>query len=293
MSLSLIGQLIFDGLATGLVFVVLAGGLVIIMSVTRILFMAYGMFYTIGAYAVWLFIYTFNWPYYLALPAGFVFAGILGALSYLVIFKRLHNFEAGFMATLIASTGLLLILNQGGLYVYGTEPRSILAVFPGIVEFYGITIGLDKLALMGMGIAVIVVLYWVYNRTSVGRAMRAVAFNEEIASLQGINSNRIFMVALGLGTLLAGFAGGILAPSYGLHPAMGNNIIWTVMLMCMLGGMDSLPGAIVGGIIIGQLLSFGQYFMGGVVQIALFVIIGIILYFRPQGLLGRGMDIEV
>ena len=291
--LTLIAQLVFDGLATGLVFVVLAGGLIIIMSVSRILFMAYGMFYTIGAYAVWLFIYTFNLPYYIALPLGFLCAGLLGMLCYVVIFRRLHSFEAGFTATLIASTGLMLILNQAGLYIYGTQPRSILAVFPGIIDFYGITISLDKLVLMGLGIAVIGVLFWIYNRTRLGRAMRAVAFNEEAAALQGINANVILMLSLGLGTLLAGFAGGILAPSYGLHPAMGNNIIWTVMLMCMLGGMDSLPGAILGGIIIGQLLSFGQYFIGGTIQIIIFVIIGIILYLRPQGLLGRGLDIEV
>jgi branched-chain amino acid transport system permease protein len=123
--------------------------------------------------------------------------------------------------------------------------------------------------------------------------MKAVSFNDETASLQGVNSNRIYLITLGLGTAMAGFAGCILAPTYGINPQMGSNILWTVILLCMLGGMDSLIGAVVAGALIGQLLSFGQYFIGGTVQIAIFVIIGIILYFRPQGLLGKGIDIEV
>jgi branched-subunit amino acid ABC-type transport system permease component len=123
--------------------------------------------------------------------------------------------------------------------------------------------------------------------------MRALSFNSEIAALQGINANRMYMLVMGIGTGLAGFAGGILAPSYGLTPTMGTNILWMVFLMTMLGGMDSLMGAVIGGVIIGQVLSFGQYFMGSTIQIVLFLIIGIILYFKPAGLLGRGIEIEI
>jgi branched-chain amino acid transport system permease protein len=123
--------------------------------------------------------------------------------------------------------------------------------------------------------------------------MRAVAFLPEAASLRGINANIIFMVTLGMATALAGFAGGILAPVYNIHPQMGYNILWTVMLMVMLGGMDSLPGAVVAGVVIGQILSFGQYYIGGTVQIILFVIMGIILYFKPDGLLGRGVEVSI
>ena len=103
----------------------------------------------------------------------------------------------------------------------------------------------------------------------------------------------MYKLTLGIGTALAGFAGGILAPSYGINPAMGNNILWSVMLMTMLGGMDSLLGAALGGVIIGQMLSFGQYFIGSTVQIIIFLIIGVILYFKPTGLLGRGIDVEM
>jgi len=291
--MQLIGQLIFDGMAMGLVFVILAAGFVLISSVSKILFMAYGMFYTIGAYAVWYGVRELELPYFVALPVGFIFAGLIGSLCYILIFRRLKSSEGGFLATLIASMGLMLVLGQSGLLIYGTVPKSVPGVFTGQLELGEVIISFDKLALIGMGLASVLVLFWVYEKTSLGRAMKAVSFNAETSALQGVNSNRIYLITLGLGTAMAGFAGCILAPTYGINPQMGSNILWTVILLCMLGGMDSLIGAVVAGALIGQMLSFGQYFIGGTVQIAIFVVIGIILYLRPQGLLGKGIDIEV
>jgi branched-chain amino acid transport system permease protein len=123
--------------------------------------------------------------------------------------------------------------------------------------------------------------------------MRAVSLSPEASSLQGVYSDRVLLMTLGMGCALAGFAGGLLAPNYGINPAMGNEVLWTVMLMCMLGGIDSLPGAVVAGILIGQILSFGQYYLGSTVQICVFLIIGITLYFRPNGLMGRGIDVGI
>lgn len=291
--MSLIGQLFFDGLAMGLVFVILAAGMVMITSVSKILFMAYGMFYTMGAYAVWFCVRTLDLPYFISLPIGLLAAGAMGIICYLLIFKRLQYSEGGFLATLIASMGLLLILGQGGLLVYGTVPRSVPNVFNGKFMLGDLTIANDKLALIALGIIVVLILFWIYEKTAIGRAMRAVSFKAETASLMGVNTSWIYMITLGLGTALAGFAGGILAPSYGISPGMGSNVLWTIILMCMLGGMDSLLGAVFAGAVIGQILSFGQYFIGGTVQIAIFIIIGIVLFFRPQGLLGKGIDIEV
>jgi branched-chain amino acid transport system permease protein len=115
----------------------------------------------------------------------------------------------------------------------------------------------------------------------------------EIASLHGINSNRVYLVTLALATGVAGLAGALLAPVYGIQADMGNNVIWTVLLMMMVGGMDSLFGAVVGGLVIGEMLSFGLYYLGGITQVILFVFIGIILYLKPAGLLGKGVDIGI
>jgi branched-chain amino acid transport system permease protein len=290
---SLVGQLVFDGLAMGLVFVILATGLVLIVSTSKILFMAYGMFYMIGAYTVWYSVQKLSLPYFVSLPIGVIAAGLLGMLTYVLIFQRLKKVRDGFLATLIAAMGLSMMLNQSAVVIFGSLPRKIPAVFGGRFEVFGVIINVDKLALIIIGTTVTLFLFWVYEKTTIGRAMRAVAFNDQVSSLHGINANWIYALVMGIGTALAGFAGGILAPSYGMSPTMGSNILWSVMLMTMLGGMDSLVGAVVGGAIIGQMLSFGQYFIGSAVQIIIFIAIGIVLYFKPAGLLGRGIDIGI
>jgi len=287
------GQLVFDGLAMGLVFVILATGMVLITSVSKILFMAYGVFYTIGAFTTWYAVHYLQIPYFAALLVGVLGSGILGILCYLLIFLRLQHIRGGFLATLIASMGLLMLLNQSNLLIFGTSPRSIPNLFPTVLHLFGIRFATSKLILILLGIIVTVILFWIYEKTAIGRQMRAVSFLPEAATLQGVNSRKIYMLSLGLGTALAGVAGAILAPIYGLNNTMGDDIIWTVMLMMMLGGMDSLLGAVVGGVIIGQLLSFGQFFIGSQIQIIIFIIIGIVLYFKPNGLLGRGIDIGI
>ena len=290
-SFTLMGQLIFDGLAMGLVYVILATGLVLISSVNRILFMAYGIFYAIGAYTTWYIMHTLNLPYFLSLILSVLGAGLLGMLCYLLIFQRLQRIQGGFLATLIASMGLMMVLSQGDLLTFGTEARNIPTVFPGTLTILGVKMATAKIALILIGICVTVVLFLIYEKTQIGRAMRTVSYLPEVASLQGINTNRIYMVTMGVGTALAGIAGGILAPTYGMSPSMGNNVLWSVMLMTMLGGMDSLLGAVAGGVVIGQLLSFGQFYIGSAIQIIIFVLIGVVLFYRPNGLLGRGINI--
>jgi branched-chain amino acid transport system permease protein len=255
--------------------------------------MAYGMFYTIGAYVTWYMIQNYHLSYLPAFIIGVSSAGIIGLLSYILIFRRLQHVERGFLATLIASMGLSMVLSQSSLLFFGTVPRSVPVVFKGAINISNIHITNDRLALIGISVAVTLFLFWVYEKTALGRAMRAVAYLPETASLQGINTDSIFLMALTIGCVLAGFAGGILAPSYGMTPDMGNNVLWTVMLMTMLGGIDSLLGAVAAGVLIGQILSFGQFLIGGTVQIITFLLIGLILYFRPIGLLGRGTEIQV
>ena len=143
-------QLFVDGLAMGLVFVLLAAGLVLIMSVSKILFMTYGVFYTVGAYTTWFIIDKFDLPYFAALAIGVLLAGILGSLCYVLVLQRLQKVEGAFLATLIASMGLLMIMEKLVVVIFGTMPRKIPAIFPGTLEFGGITILNDKVLLIAL-----------------------------------------------------------------------------------------------------------------------------------------------
>ena len=174
---------------------------------------------------------------------------------------------------------------------FGTQPKSIPNVFPGALDIGGVHMEVKKLALIGIGILVTLILFYVYERTRVGRAMRAVSLNSEVAALHGINPSRVYLLTMGVGCALAGLAGALLAPAYNVSSGMGNNVIASVLLMTMLGGMDSLLGAVVGGFIVGEVLSFGQYYVHQMNVVYLFLFIGLVIYFRPAGLLGKRLKI--
>jgi len=291
--MNVVGQLLFDGLVMGLVYVILAVGLVLITSVNKILFMAYGMFYTIGAYFTWFFIDKLSVPYAASAIIGALVSAFIGMLSYLLIFRRLQQSKGAFLATLIGSLGLMLVLNQGVLLGFGTVPRSIDPVLKGSWKLAGVTVTPSKLLVIAAGVVITAIMFVIVMKTKAGRAMRTASFQPEIASLHGISANRVYMLTLALATGTAGLAGALLAPNYGITADMGNNVIWTVLLMMMVGGMDSLFGAVAGGLVIGEMMSFGLYYLGGVTQIIIFAVIGIILYIKPAGLLGRGVDIGI
>jgi branched-chain amino acid transport system permease protein len=289
---ALIGQLTVDGVTMGMVYVILSAGIVFIMSVSRIFYLAYGQFYMLGAFVTWMAVETFNLPFLVALLLAVLVTAILGVLTYRFIFQYTTYSDQKFLATIVAAIGLMLVLSQSGLVIFGTGTHSIPSLFRGMVSGFDINVTVDKLVLLLVTIVVTLLLFLFYGRTGIGRAMRAVSFLPDVASLQGIDDKRICVISVGIGTALAGFAGAMIAPSYGIYPEMGHNVIVSVMLIAMLGGIDSLMGAVVGGIVVGLVLSFGQYFIGSYSQVVLFLVAGIILFFKPGGLLGYGTELE-
>jgi branched-chain amino acid transport system permease protein len=291
--MSVLLQLAFDGLTIGLIYIILAAGLVLVLSVTEIFFVAYGQFYMWGAYVAWYVVDHFNMPYVVGLIAAVVATAVMGLVSYQLIFKRMQHMDNRFLITVTAALGISLILAQEVMNVFGTQPKSIPNVFAGALDIGGVHMEVKKLAVIGIGIAVTLIIFYVYEKTKVGRAMRAVSLNSEVAALHGINPSRVYLITMGVGCALAGLAGAILAPAYNVSSGMGNNVIATVLLMTMLGGMDSLLGAVVGGLIVGEVLSFGQYYVHQMNVVYLFLFIGVVVYFRPNGLLGHRTDLGV
>jgi branched-chain amino acid transport system permease protein len=291
---SLIGQLILDGLGMGLIYVMLAAGLNLILVIPRIFFIAYGQLYMVGAYVVWGGVVLYKLPYFVTLACAVVSTTILGIGGYRLIFYYIQNVRWFFLANVVAAVGLMMVLQQAGLLFFGTESRGVPAAFPGMLRFGGLSISVEKVVLILLVLAMTMLLYVVLQKTKIGRAMRAVSFNSDVASLQGIDPIKTYMATMAIGSAMAGFAGGVMAPVYAVSPDMGHIII-TVLLVIMLGGMGSMPGTVIGGLVLGMTSSFGYYFIGGgLAQILLFVVIGIILAFKPSGLLGgRGEAFKV
>ncbi len=277
----------------GLIYVILAAGLVLILSVSRIFFIAYGQFFMIGAYVVWAGSILLKLPFPVSLCLSVLTTTILALICYRLIFHYIQYLERQFLAMIVAAIGLMMVLGQAGLVLFGTSPRGVGTIFPGMVHFAGINVSVEKLVLMALALVITLALFFVYEKTNIGRAMQSVSFNPEAASLMGVDTDRIYLVTMAVGGALAGFAGGIMVPVYGAYPEMGQEIILSILIVVMLGGMDSLFGAVLGGLIMGLTMSFGQYYTAGLAHILLFLIVGILLFFRPGGLLGRGTGMDV
>jgi len=288
---STLAQLVVDGLGMGLVYVLLASGMNLIIAISGILLIAYGQFYMLGAYILWGLMVLLKVPYFISLCVATIVPAILGGIIYRLIFQRIQSMGRQFLNGIVAAIGLMLLIAQAALLAFGTSSRGVGSVFTGMLKVGGVHVTFEKVVLIMLAIVVLLGLHFILQKTNVGRAMRAVSFNPDVAALQGVNPNRTYLGAMVVGCALAGFAGGVMAPVFAISPGMGGMITLLILLVVMLGGIGSMPGAILAGLILGLTLSFGQYFIGtGLVQILLFAVIGFIIFFRPGGLLGQPME---
>jgi branched-chain amino acid transport system permease protein len=282
-------QLLIDGISIGIVYVLMAAGFNLIMSVEKILFLPFAQFYMLGAYFTWYMMVPLKLNFAVAVVVATVGTGILGAIAYVLTFRWVQYKEGQFLTNLLIGVGWMLIITQVALNLFGTEARGIPTVFKGTLRFAGLNISVEKTVAIGVGIAVLVALQLMLQKTRLGRAMRAVSFNSDVAALQGVNSGRVFTFTMGFGCALAGLAGALLAPVFAVTTQVGG-FAFLVPLVVLLGGLGSMLGAILAGLIFGMALSYGQYFIGGGgAQMAFFVVVAIVLMLRPGGILGKAM----
>jgi branched-chain amino acid transport system permease protein len=146
------------------------------------------------------------------------------------------------------------------------------------------------MAVIVLCFAVMCGLYYLLMSTKLGKAMRAGKLDTEVAALQGVNTTKVYALAMATGCALAGLAGGIIAPLYSITPGMGHTVLLKSFMVLIVGGLESMVGGVVGGLVIGMTLSFGHYLVGGLSEILLFGVIGVILVFKPGGLFGEVVE---
>lgn len=297
MTLELFAQLVVNGLGLGMLYVLIVLGIDVILRGTKILNFAHGQVYMLGAYSFFILYSVLHLNFGIALVLSGLSMGLLGALSYLSIFDTVQRrfivgatFSYRLLISAMASVGLMMILEQGTLLVFGTAEKGMPSVFPQMIAVRGILLPLARLVIILLSLLICGALYWLMFKTKLGKAMRAVSFDAEICSLLGINTFRIYLVSFAVGCALAGVAGAIVAPVFSVTPEMGHAVVFTAFLVMIIGGIGSYKGAVLGGIVIGLVLSFGFQFLGGLAQVFLFIFVIIILIFRPGGILGEVHD---
>lgn len=283
MTAELFAQLIVNGLAIGMIYVLVASGLIILLGVVRIFNFAHAEFYMLGAFITFGACEILHLNFFLSIIIAMVLVTLLGALCYKYIFRFL---QGDLLLCTGASIGLSMILMRGALLGFGTEERGLHPPFTGNMGIGFVSLPVEKVMAIVLCLAVMIGLYFLLLRTKVGKAMRAVKQDAEVAALQGINTRKIYTVAFACACALAALAGGIVAPVFSVTPSMGHAIFLKCLMVLTVGGMQSMVGGVIGGVVVGLVTSFGMFYVGGLTEILIFGIIGVILAFKPYGIFG-------
>ena len=293
-------QNLLNGIAAGSIYALIALGYTMVYGILKLINFAHGDVFMIGSFVGY---YTGGWfatklagEHSAATPVGAALVMLLsmlvcGALGYLnerIAYRPLRN--APRIASLITAIGVSFLLEYGGQFVFGPDPKF----FPTLVEKHLINVGgvvttNYQLIVLGVAIAFMGLLQYIIYGTKFGRAMRAVSFNFETASLMGIPTDRVISMTFVIGSMLAAVAGILFGLSYPkIDPLMGVMPGLKAFVAAVLGGIGNVPGAVVGGLLIGIIESFvgGSSFSNYRDAIA-FVILIVILLFRPSGLFGK------
>jgi len=284
--MELVWQTVINGWVTSFSYAVLAVGLALIFGVSRLANFAWGEFFMVGAYMVWLLYTIGGWPFPVALLGAMGVVAGIGLITEVSIFRRLRG---NIPATFMASTGLIYILQVlvGQLWGVG-RTKPVTPPLMGSLEILGASVGWQRVVIIPAGIAMIGGLWLFLHRVKLGQALRATSQDAEAANLQGINPNRMALLAMGIASAMAGAAGALMSPIYSVTPYMGTRVILMVFIIVVFGGVGSIEGALLASVILGFIYAIVTTLADSTIAtIISAVIMATVLAFRPQGLLGR------
>ena len=284
--MELIFQSIFNGLIQGSFYALFAVGLVLIFGVMGVVNFAHGELVMVGAYTIW-FLHAQNaWPFIPTILVACVLVTLIGLLMERFLFRPTRNDP---LAGLICSIGVLFILQVAATVVGGDGPsKQVPPPFQGtFILFDSLRIPYQRLFSFFVSVAALGTLWFFLTKTKLGWALRAVALDREASALQGININRISMIAIGVGGALAGLAGALIAPLTNINPHMGHNVIITAFIVTIVGGVGSLSGAVLAAVLYALFHTFiTVYFGGTLATICGLILMVVVLIVRPGGIMG-------
>lgn len=281
----LLGQALANGLIIGLLYLLMAIGFTLVFGVMRVVNFAHGEFYMLGAFAAYLGVTRLQLPFLAAVCLAFAAAVALGWLIEMVVLKGFRGDE---LSGMIATIGLAMVLQNGALLLFGPDPQSMPPVAQGVLSLGPVIMPLSRLYVVAFSVAVLAALYAFLMHSRMGRALRAVVQDAEIASAQGINARLIYPLGFGIGVALAVVAGALMAPVFSVSPGIGATPLLKAFIVVILGGLGSIPGAALASLLLGVTESAANTFMSSSASdMLLFGLVMLMLIFRPAGLLGQ------
>ena len=277
---------VFTGLVLGMIYVLLAIGLSLIFGLMTVVNFAHGALFMLGAY-FGVFVLTYTKSFWIALIVAPLMVGALGLLMERFLIRRLYGRSPD--DPLLLTFGLSLILVEGVKLVWGKigltlDPPRALA---GAVNLGFMSFPAYRIFLIGVTVAVLIGLYFFLGRTNIGLIIRAGSRDPLMVRALGIDLGRVWLVVFGIGTALAGLAGILAGPMRGAYAEMGVTMVIESFVVIVVGGMGSLLGAVVAGLLIGQVVGLTTLFLPKAAEIMVFLVMAVVLLVRPSGLFGE------
>jgi branched-chain amino acid transport system permease protein len=276
---------LFNGLVLGALLALISSGLTIIYGTLGVLNLAHGAMFMLGGYAGWL-AYTQTNSFIIAVLAGSIFVMLVGVVMERLIIR--HFYSRPHEDQLLVTFGLGIVFVEAVRFLFGSlsktvsAPAGLVGITPLGFMFYPTY----RLALLGIVVVALIALYLVLYRTRIGMVVRAGIEDSAMVDALGIDVYKIFMLVFGIGAMAAGFAGIVNAPVVSIAPDVGESILVQTFVVVVIGGVGSFPGAVLGGLIAGEIISITSMFNPGYSYVMLFVAMTLVLVLRPYGLLG-------
>ncbi|MDK8462205.1 branched-chain amino acid ABC transporter permease [Marinobacter sp. SS13-12] len=285
--MSLFLQQIINGLTLGSIYGLVALGLTLVYGLLHIPNFAHGALYMVGAFMSYFFMVDLGAHYWVAMAGSAAVVAILAVLCERLVFHPLRNSPP--IHDKIAAIGILLFLEAVVQMFWGSDFRRMSSPFGGILNFDGLIIPEQRLLIIAGAFVLVVALQLFLRKTMTGATIIAMAQSRDGAFLVGIDANRVAMMTFAISGMLAAFAATLYAPINLVYPTMGHLVIMKAFVIIILGGMGSVPGAIVGGMIIGFAEALGGFYIStSYKDIIAFGLLVLILSIRPQGLFAKG-----
>lgn len=280
-------QVLVNGLVLGCLYACIAAGFSLVWGVLNVINIMHGSFIVLGSYLAWVSYSAMGLSPWTTL---LIAAPLFFAVGYLIQRGILNRvIAAPVLVTLTLTFGLDLILNNSMLLAFSADYRKLLLDPPlGTLAFSGLVVPVDRVLAMVLALILTLALYIILRHSRVGRAIIAVRMDRDAALLMGVNIHTIYAVAFGLGAAMAGCAGVLLALIFPISPLSAGAYLGKAFVVCVLGGLGSVPGAVLGGLFLGITESVGAVVFGPEHSVTLsFALLIVFLIFRPHGLLGK------
>jgi len=281
-------QLLINGLIAGAIYALVASGFALIYSTCKFVHFAHGSTVAVSSYILYSLFSQLGINFWLAIILTVILAGAFGWLINKIVYQPLRKRKASNVILLIASVGLLILIESLLLLIFGADVKTIgfIKIAKGM-EILGAIITPLHVVIIFTSLILLAALFFFMKRTRLGKAMRAVADNKEVAEIVGISAKKIYSWSFVIGSAIAGAAGVLVGLEQNLEPMMGTNLMIKGFAGAIIGGIGSVPGAVLGSFLLGLVENFGIWWLpSGYKDAIAFVILFIFLIFRPQGLLG-------